>query len=142
MLYDVVDDPGSLSPAELRAAYQRELRAVVDEHGVETVTVETGLPGELIAALADGDSTTLTLSEAAAILAVGSDRSAETIEQEVRDRLLMGMTTGVLDVDTLASNLDLDLSGQEVQQAIEGRVQMTLDELAAIHGYIARRNDR
>jgi hypothetical protein len=54
----------------------------------------------------------------------------------------MGMTTGVVDVDTIASNVDLDLSGQEVQQAIEGRIPMTLDELAAIHGYIAGRNAR
>jgi hypothetical protein len=52
----------------------------------------------------------------------------------------MGMTTGVLDVDTIASNVDLDLSGQEIQQAIEGRIRMTLDELASIHGYVAGRN--
>jgi hypothetical protein len=53
----------------------------------------------------------------------------------------MAMTTGVVDVDTLAANVDLDLSGQEVQQALEGRAEMTLEQLAAIHQFLAARND-
>jgi hypothetical protein len=143
MLYDAADEPETLSPEQLRAAYERELRAVVDARGVAAVAAETDVDAERIDALLDGESPTLTLSEAAAILAVGDDTpDAETIVQEVRDRLLMGMTTGVVDVDTIASNVDLDISGQEVQQAIEGRIPMTLDELAAIHGYIAGRNAR
>jgi hypothetical protein len=48
----------------------------------------------------------------------------------------MGMTTGVLDVDTIAAEIDVDLTGQEVQQALEGRTEMTLTELAAIHRFI------
>jgi len=143
MLYDAADEPETLSPEQLRDAYERELRAVVDARGVETVAAETDVGAETIEALLDDGSPTLTLSEAAAILAVDDDApDAGTIVQEVRDRLLMGMTTGVVDVDTIASNVDLDLSGQEVQQAIEGRIPMTLDELAAIHGYIAGRNAR
>lgn len=143
MLYDAADEPETLSPRQLRDAYERELRAVIDARGVETVAAEAGVEAETIDALLDGGSPTLTLSEAAAILAVDDDApEADAIVQEVRDRLLMGMTTGVVDVDTIASNVDLDLSGQEVQQAIEGRIPMTLDELAAIHGYIAGRNAR
>jgi hypothetical protein len=143
MLYDAADEPETLSPRQLRDAYERELRAVVDARGVETVAAEAGVEAEAIDALLDGGSPTLTLSEAAAILAVDDDApAADAIVQEVRDHLLMGMTTGVIDVDTIASNVDLDLSGQEVQQAIEGRIPMTLDELAAIHGYIAGRNAR
>jgi len=143
MLYDAADEPETLSPEQLRDAYERELRAVVDARDVETVAAETDVEAEAIDDLLDGCSPTLTLSEAAAILAVDDDApDAETIVQEVRDRLLMGMTTGVVDVDTIASNVDLDLSGQEVQQAIEGRIPMTLGELAAIHGYIAGRNAR
>jgi hypothetical protein len=143
MLYDAADEPETLSPEELRDAYERELRAVVDARGVETVAAEAGVEAETIAALLDGGSPTLTLSEAAAILAADEDApDADAIVQEIRDRLLMGMTTGVVDVDTIASNVDLDLSGQEVQQAIEGRIPMTLAELAAIHGYIAGRNAR
>jgi hypothetical protein len=143
MLYDAADEPETLSPRQLRDAYERELRAVIDAHGVETVAAEADVGAETIDGLLDGGSPTVTLSEAAAILATDADApDAETIVQEVRDHLLMGMTTGVVDVDTIASNVDLDLSGQEVQQAIEGRIPMTLDELAAIHGYIAGRNAR
>jgi hypothetical protein len=75
-----------------------------------------------------------------AVLAVDADIDAETMALELQDRLLMGMTTGVLDVDTLAAATDLDLSGQEVQQSLEGRRSTTLDELAAIHRVIADRN--
>jgi len=142
MLYDAVDEPGTLSPRQLHDAYEAELRAVIDAHGAETVADETGLSTERLAELADGDSPPLTLSEAASILAIDTDLDAETIVQEVRDHLLMGMTTGVLDVDTIASNIDLDLSGQEVQQAIEGRIRLRLVELAAIHNYVAGRNAR
>jgi hypothetical protein len=143
MLHDAADEPEALSPSQLRAAYDDELRAVVDVKGIETVANQADVPTERVAALASGESPTLTLSEAAAILAAENDsRDATAIAQEVRDHLLMGMTTGVLDVDTIASNVDLDLSGQEVQQAIEGRTRMTLDELAAIHGYVAGRNAR
>ncbi|MFB6122684.1 MAG: DUF5791 family protein [Haloferacaceae archaeon] len=145
MLYDAADQPGARSPAELRAAYEDELRTVIEERGVDAVAAATDVDAETVSVLAAGDSPDLTLAEAAAILAVdGTYPSADGIVAEVRDHLLMGMTTGVLDVDTVASNLGdgVDLSGQEVQQAIEGRNQMTLSELAAIHRVIAARNDR
>ena len=143
MLYDAADEPGTLSPRQLHDAYETELRSVIDAHGVDTVASEADVSAETIESLLDGGSPSLTLSEAAAILAVDDDApDADAIVQEIRDRLLMGMTTGVVDVDTIASNVDLDLSGQEVQQAIEGRIPMTLDELAAIHGYIAGRKAR
>jgi hypothetical protein len=143
MLYDAADEPETLSPRQLRDAYEAELRSVIDTHGVETVAAETDVPSETIDALRDGASPPLALSEAAAIVAVDLDgRNAEVIVQEVRDHLLMAMATGVVDVDTIASNVDLDLSGQEVQQAIEGRVRMTLAELAAIHTYVAGQNAR
>ncbi|WP_299334069.1 DUF5791 family protein [Haloplanus sp.] len=141
MLHDAVDDPETRSPQQLRDAYNDELRAVVDARGIETVATAAGLPTETVAALAGGESPELTLSEAASILAAETEgRDADAIVQQVRDYLLMGMTTGVLDVDTIASNVSLDLSGQEIQQAIEGRIRLTLDELAAIHSYVAGRN--
>ncbi|WP_338741707.1 DUF5791 family protein [Haloplanus salilacus] len=143
MLHDAVDDPETKSPRQLRDAYDDELRAVVDARGIEAVATAADLPTETVAALASGESPTMTLSEAASILASETDgRDADGIVQEVRDYLLMGMTTGVLDVDTIASNVDLDLSGQEIQQAIEGRTRLALDELAAIHSYVAGRNAR
>ncbi len=146
MLYDAADDPGSLSPEELRTAYEAELTGVVDEVGVDTVVDESDVDRERIEALLVGDGDVageLTLEEAASVLAVSDaypDRDA--IVMEVRDHLLMGMTTGVLDVDTIATEVDRDMTGQEVQQALEGRIPMTLDELSELHAFIAGRNDR
>lgn len=143
MLYDAVEDPGSTAPDALRRAYEEQLRAVVSAHGAESVAAESGISAETLRRLAAGDSPTLTLEEAAAVLAVGEGApDAEAIVYEVRDHLLMGMTTGVLDVDTIATEIDRDLTGQELQQALEGRVPMTLSDLAAIHAFIAGRNDR
>jgi hypothetical protein len=142
MLYDAADEPETLSPRQLREAYESELREVIDAHGADAVAAAADVSAESIDALLDDGSPELTLSDAAAIIAVDSDLDADVVVQEVRDHLLMGMTTGVVDVDTIASNVDLDLSGQEIQQAIEGRIPMTLAELAAIHGYVEGRNAR
>jgi len=51
----------------------------------------------------------------------------------------MGMATAVLDVDTIAAAIDADLTGQEVQQALEGARPMTLGQLAEIMAVIERR---
>ncbi|MFC4358748.1 DUF5791 family protein [Halobium salinum] len=149
MLYDAVDEPASLDAAALQAAYERELAAVVEAEGLDAVADETGVDRDRLAALdgeradSDTDVGQLTLSEAAAVLAVSDDYpDAEAIVMEVRDHLLLSMTTGVVDVDILAANLDHDLTGQEVQQAIEGRNPMTLAQLAAIQRFLAERNDR
>jgi hypothetical protein len=142
MFYDVVDDPASHGAGELRAAYERALADVIDAHGAETVAAESGVDVDRLETLAAGESTELSVEEAMAVLAVDADLDAETMALELRDRLLMGMTTGVLDVDTLAAETDLDISGQEVQQSLEGRRTTSLDELAAIHRVIAVRNDR
>lgn len=140
MLYDAVDDPGSLTADELRAAYEDELRSVVDDLGVTTVATESGVDEEALGALLAGESVDLTLSEAAAVLAVADEtRTADDVALEVRDHLLMGMTTAVLDVDIIASSVDLDFDGKEVQQALEGRMPVTLGEIAALHQYIAER---
>ena len=142
MLYDVVESPGSHTPTDLCEAYMSEIRAVVESYGVETVAEESGVDEAEIDAIAAGRTPDLTLDEATAILAVADENpDAEDIVLEFRDDLLMGMTTGVLDVDTLAANIDLDLSGQEVQQVLEGRNAVTLLQLATIHQYIAERNE-
>lgn len=143
MLYDAADEPGALSTDELLATYAAELQAVVDDLGADTVVAESALDRETVETIAAGDVADLTLEEAAAVLAVSPDYPDQRgIVLEVRDHLLMGMTTAVLDVDTIAANVDVDLTGQEVQQAIEGRTPMTLAEFAAIHRLIAERKDR
>jgi len=143
MLYDAADDPAHLTPVELREAYEAQLRAVVTDRGVETTAAESDVDADVLEALVEGAVPQLRVADAASILALDEGRpDAETIVLELRDHLLMAMTTGVVDVDTIASNVDLDLSGQEVQQALEGRTAMTIEQLATIQQYLAERNDR
>ncbi|ELZ74329.1 hypothetical protein C455_17811 [Haloferax larsenii JCM 13917] len=139
MLYDAVEQPGAVSADELRAAYEDELRAAVETVGADAAAAAADVSEQ---ALSNG-MLELTLEQAAEILALTDENpDADAIVWEFRDHLLMGMTTGILDVDSLASAVDLDLNGQEVQQAIEGRTSVTLNELAAIHHAIAVRNER
>jgi archaellum component FlaC len=46
------------------------------------------------------------------------------------------MTTGVLDVEAVESGVEGAIDAREIQQKIEGRLEMTLDELAQLHSYI------
>jgi len=137
MLHDAAEDVSEPTPSALRAAYEAALRSTIEAVGPETVVAETDVEADRIEALAAGDSPGLTVEEAAAVLAVDPEEpDAEAIVFELRDHLLMGMTTGVLDVDTIAATVEIDLTGQEIQQAIEGRTPMTLDQLAAIQSVI------
>ena len=142
MLYDAADDPATLTPTALREAYETRLREIVTDRGVDTVAAASGVDADRLEALAAGPVPDFPVTDAAAVLVLDDERDAETIVLELRDDLLLAMTTGVVDVDTLASNVDIDRSGQEIQQAIEGRAEMTLETLAAIRQFLAERNDR
>ncbi len=143
MLYDAASEPAAGTVSALRAAYDEQLAAVFESTDVETAAAETGIAPETLAAIDAGESPEVTVREAAAILALDPERpDADAIVYELRDHLLMGMTTGVLDVDTIASRISVDLTGQEVQQALEGRTEMTLDQLAAIQHVIETQNDK
>jgi hypothetical protein len=136
MLHDI-DDAGDLSAEELRARYDERLRTVIENHGVERVREETGVESE---PLANGDSPAMTLEDAAAVLALDPDEpDADVIVTEMRDHLLMGMTTAVLDVEAVESGINGSFDAREIQQKIEGRLPMDLDELAMIHGFIEQR---
>lgn len=140
MLYDAVDDAGDRTPAALRRAYADELAAVVADQGVESVVEATSLDRQTVEAIAAGDQPPLTLEEAAEVLALPDGApGADDIAWEARDHLLMGMTTGVLDVDTVAAEIDTEFDGKEVQQVVEGRLPMTLDQYAKLHAFIASR---
>jgi hypothetical protein len=52
------------------------------------------------------------------------------------------MTLAVVDVDTLAGSIDADLTGQEVQQAIEGRSRLPLGTLAKLQFALEQRAAR
>ena len=140
MLHTVADELSDLSPSALQTAYEERLRSVITAAGAETVAAETEIDVDRLEGLVGGEKPTFTLEESGAILAVDDETpDADAIVYELRDHLLMGMTTSVLDVDTIAANIDTDLTGQEVQQAIEGRTEMTLAQLASIQSVIDSR---
>jgi len=137
MLHTVADELDTLTPESLLAGYGDRLATTLEATGIDTAAETTELDDEQLSAVADGDVDALSLTDAAAILALSeSTPDSEAIVLETRDHLLMGMTTAVLDVDAVAAELDVDLTGQEVQQAIEGRATLTLTELAAIQAVI------
>lgn len=136
-MFHEITTAGEFTPDELRAQYNTQLVDVIEEYGADRVTAESSVDANTIAALAAGESPTLTLEEAAAVLAVDDDEpDAGAIEAETRDHLLMGMTTAVVDVDAIESGIDGAFDAREIQQKIEGRLRMTLDELALLHSYI------
>lgn len=140
MLYRDLDGSEAESPADLREQYEAELADVIEAVGVEPAAEETGIDEGALEALVAGESPELTVEEAADILALDPEEpDAEIVRAEIEDRLLLGMTTAVLDVDTIAANLDSDLSGKEVHQRVEGRAPMTLAEYAEIHHFIGER---
>jgi len=143
MLHNAADHATELTPAALETAYTEQLSSTISSAGIDTVVSETGLDADVIAAVANGDTAELAVTDAAAILAVSKETpDADAIVFELRDHILLGMTTAVLDVDTIAANVDLDLTGQEIQQAIEGRTEMKVAQLAAIQALIEGRMEQ
>lgn len=131
---------GELSPTELRREYESTLASVIETVGIDRVVEETGLDTGTVEALVDGESPTLQLTDAAAILALDDSRPpADAVAAEARDILLLGMTTAVLDVEALASGIDGQLEPKEIQQKIEGRHPMTIEEYALVHQFIEQR---
>ncbi|AHG03111.1 hypothetical protein HALDL1_05550 [Halobacterium sp. DL1] len=141
MLTDDIADPDAVTPEELRADYLSTLRDVVESGGVDAVAEQSGVSTERLDALVAGESLTFTLEEAAGILGTSDDwPAAEDILLEVRDHVMLQMSSAVMDVDALAAGLDGDLDPKEIQQKIEGRQPMTLAEYARIYRHIASEN--
>lgn len=140
MLHEAHESPGAATAADLLDAYAAALRSVVDDRGPAAVANATGLDVATVEAVGNGDAGDLTLTEAAEVLALADEApDADAIEAEARDHLLLGMTTGILDVDTVAAEIEADLTAKEVQQALEGRTPVTLAQFAAIQSYIESR---
>ena len=148
MFHEVVDGRGSgpdvdadePAAAELLAAFETLVSEPAAEVDLDRLVGEIGLSEADASDLRDGDVAALSLSDGAAVLAAANpDRDAVAMVAEVRDHLLMGMATAVLDVDSIAAKIDADLTGQEVQQALEGRTTLTLGQLAEILAVIERR---
>ena len=121
------------TPDTLRAEYDDDLRAIVEQTGLENAASETDIDAERLETVLDGDSPDLTLEEAAEIQSLGEgDPDPETIVEIACDHLLLGMTTAVLDVDSLASVLEIDRDAKEIQQKIERRAPMSFSEFVYI----------
>lgn len=141
MLVDEIADPDAVTPAEVRAEYEAVLAAIVEEVGVETAATETELDVETLEALVAGNQPDLSMADVTAILALSPENpDAETLTLEIRDSVMLGMSSAVMDVDALEAGLPLDIEARDIQQKIEGRQRMTLEEYAHIAHHIASEN--
>ena len=134
------DDVAELTPEALGIQYEAALAEIVDRVGSEETAERTDLDRERLSVLVDGGSPALTIEEVASILALDPDEpSAEAVHAELLDRLMIDMTTAVVDVETVAANVEGDRSPTEVQQQVEGRAPMTLETYARVRHFLASR---
>lgn len=131
MLADPVD---AETPEELLQEYADALSAAVEAAGAATVEAETSLDAATVEA-AESDPAAVTVEDAAEVLALDDDRNGDDVLAEVRDVLLLGMSSAVLDVEAIAADLD-GLDAGEIQAKVEGRHPMTLEEYARIRHYV------
>ncbi|WP_306056537.1 DUF5791 family protein [Natronococcus wangiae] len=128
------------TPTDLRSEYETDLAAIVDRRGADTVAERTNVDRETLEALLEGESPTLSLEEAAEIRALEEgEPDAETIVTMACEHLLLGMSSAVLDVETVESYLEIDLDAKEVQQKIERRTPMSFEEYVHIQHVIVDR---
>ena len=154
MLYDEVEDADEMAVDDLLDRFAEELSEAAasaeetigmtgDGSGDGSVVEHAALTGDLTELTGDLAESIedLTVEEATTILSAPDDSpSAELIEAEIRDDLLLGMSSAILDVEALAARVDLELSPREIQQKVEGRSPMTLHEYAAMKLVIERRS--
>ena len=141
MLVDEIADPDAVSPAEVRAEYVATIAAIVEAVGVETAAEETSVDESTLESLVAGEDPQLTMEEATELLALSEEYpDAESLLLEIRDSVMLGMSSAVMDVDAMEAGLPLDIEARDIQQKIEGRQTMTLAEYAHIAHYIATEN--
>lgn len=139
MFHDQRHEVDGLSVDDLRAEYARELAGVLEDREPSMVAAETGLDEGVVTTIAgEAIPAAFSLEDAAAILSLRDDvADAESVVEIACDHLLLGMTTGVMDVDAVAADLAIDLDAKEVQQKIERRAPMTFNEYVHIQHVIA-----
>ncbi|OVE84547.1 DUF5791 family protein [Natronolimnobius baerhuensis] len=132
------------TPAELRAEYQDDFERALEDAGASDTDASdaaaaTDLERERLDAVLAGDEPELSLEEAAQIQALADGApDAETLVTIACEHLLLGMTTAVLDVDALESELAIEMDAKEIQQKIEQRAPMSFDEYVHIqHAIVA-----
>jgi hypothetical protein len=131
------------TPEKLRAEYAVDLAAAVESVGVETAVERSGLDRSTVEAVAREDESPISglgLREAARLQALAEGApDADSIVEIACDNLLLGMSMGVLDVDTLARELAFERTPKELQQKLERRAPMTFEEYVAIEHVVAGR---
>lgn len=133
MLVDPVDADVA-GPEELLARYETELADAARKAGLEAAADAADVAADRLESV---DGTEVSLEEAAAVLGLAEDRDPEALLAEVRDDVMLAMSTAVLDVDAVARGLEAELSAREIQAKIEGRLEMSLREYARVRHYIA-----
>jgi len=137
MLTDPVDAEAE-TPATLLEAYLTALETVLDGRDVETAAEKTDVDTETLTTIQQQDAESVTLEDATEILALPADSlDAEARRLELRDHIMLLMSSAVMDVEALETGLGGALDARELQQKIEGRSPMTLEEYARIHHYLA-----
>jgi len=137
MLTDPVDAEAE-TPASLFNAYRTALESILDGRDVETAAEKTDVDTETLATVQQQDAESVTLEDATEILALPADSlDAEARRLELRDHIMLLMSSAVMDVEALETGLGGALDARELQQKIEGRSPMTLEEYARIHHYLA-----
>lgn len=140
MLRGAFESTAETTPESLREVYDDLLADTVSEQGVESVAERVEMTCKRLRAMLKGEPVDMSVSEAAAILATDPNRpDADAVEAEARDILLLGMSSAVLDVEALAASIDDALEPKEIQQKVEGRYPMSLDEYALLHSAIEDR---
>jgi len=140
MFHEEVREAPEGSVENLCREYAAWLADAVESVGVDRAVERTGLDRETVTAVAGGDVSGLSLPDAGALAALAEGTpDGETVVEMACDHLLLGMSTAVLDVDTVASNVDVDVTPKEVQQKLERRAPMSFEEFVAIRHFIASR---
>lgn len=139
MLHEERTDPGADSPEALADEYRAGLAEIVADRGVDAVADATGVDRDTLGALEAGETPAIDLADAAAIESLATDLDAETVHVQATEHLLLGMSMAVLDVETLAAEYAGDRSPKAIQQRLERRAPMSLEEFARLEHFVASR---
>lgn len=130
-------DPSDAGPDAARDRYLDTLAEALDRVGRDELLDTTGVDPIGLDAIEARDADAISLADAATILAIDTGDDPDALLAEARETVLLEMSTAVVDVDTLAADLDGDLGPREIQATVEGRHPMSLAQYAQIRYRLA-----
>lgn len=139
-LHDLEINPG-YSVDQLHTAYLEALRSIIDSVGRDEVVTESGIDESVIDAVLEEDGeVSLTLDDVVSIWALRTEElEADQLLTETRHDLMLAMSNAITNVDALSGDIEGDLSPNEIQAKLEGRLPMTLHEYTVFRQYFADR---